>query len=126
MTKHLLILILGILFSIPAVNAQNNNLEPVEGIFDEFDFRFEYYSLVRKVLMNGMSDYPQVRFLIIPSFSVEEVVSIEKRDNKYIILHHKMRESIWYAELDKEKIGVEKKMVEYQNLIWNYIENYLP
>ncbi|NDV17749.1 hypothetical protein GO009_17175 [Muricauda sp. TY007] len=110
MRNRLLIIIFGLIFCIPAINAQNDNLEPVESIFDEFDFRFEYYSIVRKVLMNGMSDYPEVRFLIIPSFSVEEVVAIEEKDSAYYIVHHKMKESIWYTEKDKEKIEVEKKI----------------
>ena len=100
------------MFCVTTINAQNDNLEPVESIFDEFDFRFEYYSLVRKVLMDGMSDYPEVRFLIIPSFSVEEVVAIEKKDSSYFIVHHKMKESIWYTEKDKKKIEVEKKSIE--------------
>ncbi len=112
MRNRLLIIIFGLLFCVPTVYAQNDNLEPVESIFDEFDFRLEYYSLVRKVLMNGMSDYPEVRFLIIPSFSVEEVVAIEKTDSTYFIVHHKMKESIWYTEKNKEKIEVEKKRVE--------------
>jgi hypothetical protein len=112
MRNRILILIFGILFTIPIANAQNENLEPVESIFDEYDFRFEYYSLVRKVLMNGMSDTPELRFLIIPSFSVEEVVAIEERNGKYYIVHHKMKKSIWYTEKNKEKIGVEKKEIE--------------
>lgn len=111
MKNRLLIIIFGILFCIPKTSAQSNNLEPVESIFDEFNYQFEYYSLVRKVLMNGMSNYPEVRFLIIPSFSVEEVVSIEKSNEGYFIVHHKMKESIWYTETNKEKIEVEKKRV---------------
>ena len=112
MKNRLLVIIFGLLFCIPTIKAQNDSLEPVESIFDQFDFRFEYYSLVRKVLMNGMSDYPEVRFLIIPSFSVEEVVAIEKQESKYFIVHHKMKESIWYTEKNKEKIKVKKKRVE--------------
>ena len=112
MRNRILILIFGILFIIPTVNAQNENLEPVESIFDEYDFRFEYYSLVRKILMNGMSDTPELRFLIIPSFSVEEVVAIEEQNGKYYVVHHKMQSSIWYTEKNKEKIGVDKKKVE--------------
>lgn len=112
MKNKLLIILFGLLFCIPNLNAQNDNLEPVESIFDDYDFQFEYYSLVRKVLMNGMSDYPEVRFLIIPSFSVEEVVAIEKEKQKYFIVHHKMTKSIWYTEKNKENIKVNKKKVE--------------
>ncbi|PKA81963.1 hypothetical protein ATE92_0086 [Ulvibacter sp. MAR_2010_11] len=112
MKIKLLIIIFGFLFCIPVVNAQNDNLEPVESIFDDYDFLFEYYSHVRKILMNGMSDYPEVRFLIIPSFSPEEVVSIAKENEVYFIVHHKMEKSIWYTEKNKNKIQVQKKKVE--------------
>ena len=111
-TNRLVLIIFGILFVFPKVNAQSEHLEPVESIFDEYDFRFEYYSLVRKVLLNGMSDTPELRFLIIPSFSVEEAVAIEKRNGKYYIVHHKMKKSLWYTRKNKEKIGLEKKEVE--------------
>ena len=53
MKNKLLIILFGLLFCIPKVNAQSDNLEPVESIFDDYDFQFEYYSLIRKVLMNG-------------------------------------------------------------------------
>lgn len=112
MKNFILLLILGILLGIPTLKAQNEHLEPVESIFDEYDFMFEYYSLVREVLMNGMTDTPEVRFLIIPSFAVEEVVAIEDRNGKYFIVHHKMKNSIWYTEKNKRKIKVLKKAVE--------------
>lgn len=112
MRKRFLIVVFGLLCMVPVVNAQNDNLEPVESIFDDYDFRFQYYSLIRIVLMKGMSDSPEVRFLIIPSFSVEEVVAIEEEKGKYFIIHHKMEKSIWYTEKDKQKIGVIEKKVE--------------
>ena len=112
MKNYIFLIIFGVLLGIPPIQAQNEHLEPVESIFDEYDFRFEYYSLVREVLMNGMSDTPVVRFLIIPSFAVEEVVAIEKRNGRYYIVHHKMQNSIWYTEKNKKKIKVLKKAVE--------------
>jgi len=114
MKNRLLILIFGFLFCFPTLNAQDN-LEPVESIFDNYDFEFEYYSIVRKILMNGMSDYPEIRFLIIPSFTVEQVIAIEKdekNNEKYFIVYHKMKKSIWYTEKNKEKIKVERKRIE--------------
>ncbi|WP_276167142.1 hypothetical protein [Zobellia alginiliquefaciens] len=74
MKNRLLILIFGLLSSVPNIYSQNDNLEPVGSIFDEFSFRLEYYSQITKVLMNGMSDYPEVQFLILPSPSGEEAV----------------------------------------------------
>ncbi|MGO3155611.1 MAG: hypothetical protein ACTIK4_11520 [Mesonia sp.] len=115
MKNRILLILFGVLFIIPNINAQNN-LEPVESIFDEYDFRFEYYAFVRKMLMSGMSDTPELRFLIIPSFEVEEVVAIEERNEKYFIVHHKMKESIWYTEKNREKIEVEKKEIEISKI----------
>jgi hypothetical protein len=112
MRTHLLLVLFAVLFIIPPANAQNDNLQPVESIFDEYDFRFKYYALVRMILMNEMSEKPEIRFLIIPSFSVEEVVAIEQRNDKYYIVHHKMKKSIWHTEKNREEIGVEKKEVE--------------
>lgn len=116
MKNRLLVILFGLLFFIQNINSQNDNLEPVESIFDDFETRFEYYSQVRKILMDGMSQYPEARFLIIPSFSVEEVVAIEKENEKYFIVHHKMEKSIWYTEKRKEKIKVQKKKVEISRL----------
>lgn len=110
MKNNLLIIIFGLLFCFPNVNGQNENLEPVGSVFDEFSY--QYYTMVRKVLMNGMSNYPEVRFLIIPSFSVEEVVAIERENDKYFIVHHKMEKSIWYTEENQEEIKVIKKKIE--------------
>ncbi|CAM1341929.1 hypothetical protein [Tenacibaculum amylolyticum] len=108
--KSKLLIILTILCCLSNINAQNDHLEPVESVFD--DLSYQYYTTVRKILFKGMSYRPEVRFVIIPSFSVEQVVAIEKSDDKYFIVHHKMEQSIWYTEEDPEKINVIKKKVE--------------
>lgn len=110
--KNRLLIIFGFLFFISTTKVQSDNLEPIESVFDAPNFQFEYYSLVRKVLMNGMSDRPIIRFLILPSSAVEEVVVIERKRNKYFIVHHKMTKNIWYTKYDKERIKVDVKSVE--------------
>lgn len=109
MKKLLLILLLGSLSYTQNMSAQNDHLEPVESIFDEF--LPDYYMMVRKVLMKGMSQQPELRFLIIPSFAVEETVAIEKEKGQYFIVHHKMQKSIWYTKKDQDKIPVLTKKV---------------
>ena len=91
------------------INAQSNHLKPVNGIFDMYDFQVEYYSVVRKVLFKGLSDKPQIRFLIIPSFTSEAVLDIEehKDSSKYYLIYHKCQKSIWYSE-DKESVSVDR------------------
>lgn len=110
--KWIIILCLIFSLNIEKLYAQNDHLEPVKSIFDEYDYRFVYHSDVRKILMNGMSDTPEVRFLIIPSFATEEVVAIENESDKFFIVHHKMEKSIWYTDENKEDIKVQKTKVQ--------------
>lgn len=110
-TKSWLLLVVGMLLSF-SVCAQNDHLEPVESIFDHYNLRFKYYSKIRTVLMDGMSPYPEVRFLVVPSFSAEKVVSIEVEDGNYYIIYHEMEESIWYTKKNPKQIKVRKKKVE--------------
>ncbi|HKJ80494.1 MAG TPA: hypothetical protein VJ954_00610, partial [Ignavibacteriaceae bacterium] len=58
----------------PPPSSKPNNLEPVDGIFNALNFKFEYYSKVRIILFKNLSDLPEIRFLVIPSFSPESVL----------------------------------------------------
>ena len=73
--------------NIGITTAQNDDhLKPVGGIYDIYDFEFEYYSKVRKVLFNGLTDSPEIRFQVIPSFIPESVLDIEfDRKNSLIL-----------------------------------------
>jgi len=97
------------------VNAQNrdDHLEPVGGIFDILGFQFEYYSKVRKVLLNGLSNSPEIRFQVLPSFSPENVLDIEfdRNNNKYYIVYHICEEMIWNNP-EWEKVTVRKFKIE--------------
>jgi len=70
--------------------AQSDHLEPTSGIFDCYDFQFEYYSKVRKVLFQGLTNKPLTRFLILPSFTPENVLDIEfdRTNKKYFLVYH--------------------------------------
>ena len=74
-----------------------DNLEPVAGFFGIYDFEFEYYSKVKKVLFTGLSDSPEIRFQVFPSFSSEYVLDIEfnQEDNTYYLVYHIAETSIW-------------------------------
>ena len=104
-----------LLVSLESVNAQEkgNHLEPVGGIYDIYDFQFEYYSKVRKVLFDGLTDSPEIRFQVMPSFTPENVLDIEfDRDNeKYFIVYNICEKMIWYNE-NWEKVKVKKYRTE--------------
>ena len=121
--KKFKILITSLLFSIGVnnLNAQVDHLEPVGGIFDIYDFQFEYYSKVRKVLFNGLDNSPEVRFLVIPSFFVpENVLDIEydREIGKYYLIHHICEKMLWNNEkweevkVDKYKKEITKNSVD--------------
>jgi hypothetical protein len=80
--------------------AQTDNLEPVGGIFDVYDFQFEYYSKVRNILFQGMTQRPVIRFLVLPSFSEERVLAIEEDREKgtFYIVFRQVDKNIWYNE----------------------------
>ena len=105
--------------SIAQLTAQHNDnyLEPVRGIFDEADFSFEYYSIVRKLLFDGLSNNPEIRFLEMPSFSAESVLDIEFDRNKkeYYLIYHVSEENIWYVCCVSKREAV--KVVKYKTEI---------
>lgn len=109
------IIILIILGSCLNLKSQENNdhLEPVQSIYSIYDFQFEYYSKVRKILFNGLSDSPVVRFQVLPSFSPEYVVDIEhnRETEAYFVIYHKCKKSIWYNNKRKD-MKVEKHQTE--------------
>ena len=117
---------------------KEDHLEPVASIFDISNIKFEYYSKVRKVLFNGLSDTPEIRFLVIPSFSPENVLDIEfdRDNNKYYIVYHICEKKIWYnkkwykvkvkkykKEIDKESVKLIKSLFEKAIARTKFTEN---
>ena len=118
--KQILIIILIGCFSNAQSQNQNDHLEPVQSIYDIFEFEFKYYSDVRKILLDGLSDSPEVRFQVMPSFFPENVVDIEfNKDNKrYLIKYHRCNEMIWSnPELDKVKVVKYESEIEEESAI---------
>ena len=97
------------------VNAQEkgDHLEPVGGIYDIHDFQFEYYSKVRKVLFEGLTGRPEIRFQVMTSFGTDYVLDIEFDiyTRKYFIVYHICEKRIWDNE-DWEKVKVKKYRTE--------------
>lgn len=84
-----------------------DHLQPVGSIYDIYNYEFEYYSKVRKVLFKELTDSPSMRFQVMASFTPEHVLDIDfdKDNSKYYMIYHICEEEIWYNE-KWEKIKV--------------------
>ncbi|MEG1555673.1 MAG: hypothetical protein RR356_02990 [Bacteroidales bacterium] len=119
--------ICALLCSFGILKAQNDydHLEPVGGIYDIYNYEFEYYSKVREILFNGLTDKPEIRFQVMASFTPESVLDIQfdRDNNKYYIICHVCEKMIWHAYIDgnnkwknikvnKFKTEIDKESVE--------------
>lgn len=116
-----ILVVVYLLGNIGYTNAQtNDHLKPVSSIYDIYDFQFEYYSKVRKILFEGLTDSPEIRFQIMPSFTPENVLDIEfeRESNTYYLVYHICEKMIWYNEkwdhikVDKYRTKIEEESVE--------------
>jgi len=121
--KTLIILLLIIVSSRSIAQAQkqstspppplelSDHLEPVDGIFNSYDFQIEYYSRVRKMLFEKLIDRPEIRFLVMPSFTPENVLDIEydKINVKFFLVYHICEKMIW-----DNKSWDKTKVIEYR------------
>jgi hypothetical protein len=87
---------------------QPDRLLPVRDYFNHYEHERDYYPHVFNHLINGLSLTPIARVVVLPSFSAEHVISIEKSDNKkdFSLIYKKCKESIWYSE-KRDKIKTE-------------------
>ena len=104
----------ALLFIIPMLsNAQNysDHLTPDRGIWGISDSQFDYYSKVRKVLFNDLSDKPLIRLLVMPSFTPENVLDIQERESNYYLIYRIGESKIW-SNNDWEKVKVKEYKCE--------------
>lgn len=92
-----------------AINVvKDDYLNPVEGFFDMSDAQVEYHTNIQSILLKGLKEKPEVRYLVIPSFEAEYLFQIEKPNlgNRYGIVVRRAKESIDEAE-DRSNVEVE-------------------
>lgn len=102
----------------PPPPTQPDNLEPVNDIFNIYDYQFEYYSRVRKILFERLGDQPEIRFLTMPSFTPENVLDIEynREKDKYFLVYHICEEMIWYnKKWDRIKVTEYRKEINKES-----------
>jgi hypothetical protein len=109
----------------------SDHLEPVGSIFG---IEFNYHNQVRKILLNGISDYQVIQLVVLPSNGKENVLAIELdtieiKNKKYFLVYHECKESIWNSiilqkqfkeiEVEKYRIEIEEKSVEIIKNLFN-------
>lgn len=107
MKKVTLILIALVFFN--ALNLKAQYLEPNKSIYEISDKQFRYYSKVRNKLFYNLSDRPEIRLLVKPSFLPEFVFQIEKDNTNgvYTAKYNVVSENIWYSK-NYDSISVDK------------------
>lgn len=117
--KLKLALLLFILPLLSNAQTENDHLEPISSLWGVFDYQFDYYSKVRKVLYEGLTEKPEVRFLVMPSFTPENVLDIQKEEGgKYFLVYHIGEKTIWNNEkwdsvrVKEYKVEIDRESVE--------------
>ncbi len=104
---------------------QSEHLEPTGSIFDIYNFEFEYHTSVRDILFKGLSDSPEIRLLVLPSSTPENVLSIEAdtKFERFFLVYRICDHQIWKnknaksvkvktykTEIDKESADMVKAL----------------
>lgn len=87
-----------LLILVSQISFAQHHLEPSDSYFDLFKYQYNYYEKLRSVLFQDLAE-PEIRMLVLPSFSKEYLLQIEKDKNSSgifnIILREPVEGSIW-------------------------------
>ncbi|MBT30754.1 MAG: hypothetical protein CMO01_13930 [Thalassobius sp.] len=90
---------------------QPDFLQPVNGIFDLYNFELEYHLKIKRHLIQTVSGITELRFISLPA----ESVLIITRNEEFDLIHfRKPKNNIWYSQFngntDIEVIKYDKKI----------------
>lgn len=96
-----------LLFSV-ASYGQDDHLEPAKDLTKYQGQLKGYYDGIFNLLLDGLSEKPLARYLVLPSFSAEYILSVEKDSSEnFKIVVHCCSENFWYSK-DKSSVKVKK------------------
>jgi hypothetical protein len=105
-----LLLAVSFLVSANCMAQKEDHLVPVEWGFSMYESQYEHYANVRSILFKGLKEYPEARFLVIPSFETEYVWQVE-----YDFLS---RKSVIVVKMAKVRIEDSKKKSKIKVETW--------
>lgn len=106
--KKIVFTLLLLLFSF-RLTAQMDYLEPVRPISAYKGELGDYYRNVFSLLNTGFRSRPYARFMVIPSFSPEYAMSVERKDGRCRLISNTLSRTYWQAE--KGTVTVDTKSV---------------
>jgi len=89
------------LLSLSVFGQKEDHLFPTDGFFSLYRHQRDYYPYIHKHLIKDLSDAPLARIITLPSFSPENVLSVESTDKEektYKVIFITGKESIWYKK----------------------------
>lgn len=99
--------------------AQIDYLEPVKPFSTYKGELGEYYRSVFSLLNTGLQKQPYACFSVIPSFSPEYAMSVEKKNGRYYLISNTLSRTYWQAEKGTVKVDTKSVAISaslYQSL----------
>lgn len=99
--------------------AQIDYLEPVKPFSTYKGELGEYYRSVFSLLNTGFQKQPYACFAVIPSFSPEYAMSVEKKNGRYYLISNTLSRTYWQAEKGTVKVDTKSVAISaslYQSL----------
>ena len=81
--------------------SQDDHLQPVTDYLSAYAYQDEYYSLIRRHLLDSLKNSLVARVIVKPSFTEEYVVSVDSANKTYFLKYSRMNKSIWYTKQKK-------------------------
>jgi hypothetical protein len=125
--KYIYYCFILVLFNIECLG-QDIHLTPVPGIFDSYDFHYEYAVNVREVLFKNLGKKFVSRIVVTPSFKPEYLLSFENKKDSIILLYNEASEVIWdVKDLSKVRALTFRCKVdaEFSDKVRKAIDHYL-
>lgn len=116
--KKIVISLLLLTFSF-RLTAQIDYLEPVRPFNTYTGELGEYYRNVFSLLNTGFQQPPYARYAVIPSFSPEYAMSVEKKNGQYLLISNTLSRTYWQAEKGTVKVDTKSVVISqslYQSL----------
>jgi len=125
MKRCLILLLLCFIYSNYSFG-QNDHLEPQQNFLNYQGELKEYYDNVFAKLLNGLSKKPLARYLVLPSFSSEYVLCLEKdvTDEKHYLKLRYLTTNYWYAK-SKRQVRTNTNRREISDLLAYSFRNLL-
>ena len=119
---RLLILLLTIIGLTPCVYGQEDHLEPAKDRSQYVGILKQYYEQVVPKLLTSIDEKSLARYLVMPSFSSEYVMSLEQSADKFILKLNSCSENYWYAK-DRKKVRIISSEIELDADLANKLQD---